>query len=77
MKKRRTKAIDRHLKTEYGKRVKKNRAMFIDEDGFFCQPYCSGCGDELDLGDEYSMRYGFCSVSCGMTTFGLSWRDFC
>lgn len=75
--KRRRKTIDKCIKKEYNNRVKKNKSMFIDEDGFFCQPYCSGCGDELDLGDEYSMRYGFCSVTCGLKTVGMSWSDFC
>jgi len=37
---------------------------------------CSGCGDKLDRRDSYSRRYGFCSVGCGMTTYGLSWSDF-
>jgi hypothetical protein len=38
--------------------------------------HCSGCDDRLDTRDSYSMRYGFCSVSCGYETYGLSWRDF-
>ena len=37
---------------------------------------CSGCGLQIDKRDEYGMRYGFCSVDCGMVTYGMSWRDF-
>ncbi|UGO50984.1 hypothetical protein PQE70_gp131 [Bacillus phage vB_BanS_Nate] len=37
---------------------------------------CTGCGKQMDARDTYSMRYGFCRVSCGLTTFGMTWRDF-
>ena len=47
-----------------------------ENDGKFVQPYCSGCGQPLYLQDKYSSDYGFCSVNCGMITFGLSWSDF-
>lgn len=52
-------------------------AMILEENnGVFIHPTCSGCGQKLYLGDEYAFNYGFCSVGCGMTTFGLSWSDF-
>jgi ribosomal protein L37AE/L43A len=38
--------------------------------------FCSGCGKRLDTRDKYAMRYGFCDVYCGYTTYGLSARDF-
>ncbi|QOV08343.1 Zn-ribbon domain containing protein [Bacillus phage Kirov] len=38
--------------------------------------FCTGCGKQMDARDAYAMRYGFCGVSCGYITFGMSWRDF-
>lgn len=37
---------------------------------------CSGCGCNILRSDQYGIRYGFCSVGCGMITFGLSYSDF-
>jgi len=58
-----------------------NRKKWIElikeeNNGVFIHPLCSGCGEHLDLLDDYSRNYGFCSVDCGMRTFGLSWSDF-
>lgn len=38
--------------------------------------FCTGCYKLLDLRDPYQRRFRFHNVSCGYTTFGLSWRDF-
>ena len=70
---------------QYDKAIKINRrgikvkfvSMILEEnEGTFIHPLCSGCGNPLDLTDEYAFNYGFCSVDCGMKTFGLSWSDF-
>lgn len=37
---------------------------------------CSGCGCNIERGHVYGVTYGFCSVHCGMITFGLSYSDF-
>jgi hypothetical protein len=64
------KLMRRHIKAKFIKMITE------ENDGCFYHPNCSGCGEPLDLGDEYSFNYGFCSIDCGMRTFGLSWSDF-
>lgn len=56
--------------------LKEYKQNYTDENGVFEHPRCSGCDELLDLSDEYSMRYGFCSVTCGLYTVGMSWSDF-
>lgn len=61
---------------EYVRILKQYRKLYVDENGVFEHPNCTGCGEPLDLSDDYSMRYGFCCVTCGLHTVGMSWSDF-
>ena len=72
----------RSLRKVHLKRAKRERLIrqyknymdvYYDEEGNFHHPHCSGCGELLDLTDEYHMRYGFCCVDCGFKTVGWAW----
>lgn len=77
MRKTRRKQLQKAQKLE-GLSIKRKWIEEIKEEneGVFEHPLCSGCDEPLDLEDEYSYKYGFCSVDCGMRTFGLSYSDF-
>lgn len=39
--------------------------------------HCQNCGKKMDpIRDPYFLRYGFCSIHCGMMVYGLSESNF-
>jgi len=72
----RRKQIEKAKRMVSNKHAKQWRKQIIEERGKFVQPICSGCGEEMSLHDEYAKEHGFCSISCGMITYGLTQGDF-